>query len=116
VAASVCFACPQTEEPHPYKPKGAAPTINPKSLLDDLQEWYHAPVRGITGKKKKNQGLKVGHPPNMQAMIQFTNIPVSQNRAFAGPMGANPTDAQQGARDPDIGAQFQDCIENGIHN
>ena len=53
---------------------------------------------------------------NMQAMIQFTNIPVAQNRAFAGPMGANPTDAQQGARDPDIGAQFQDCNENGIHN
>ncbi len=39
-----------------------------QSLLDDLQEWYHAPVRGITGKKKKNQGLKVGHPPQHSAI------------------------------------------------
>src|SRR5580704_15889416 len=57
------FACPKTEEPHPCKPKGAAPKTHPKSLLDNLHQWYHASVRGIAGKKKSNRGSRVRHPP-----------------------------------------------------
>jgi hypothetical protein len=43
----------RTEEPHPYNPKGAAPTPNPKSLLGDLLQWYHALVCGVTQKKTR---------------------------------------------------------------
>ena len=52
----------RTEEPHPYEPKGAPPTPNPRSLLGDLLQWYDASVRGVAGKKNRNRGLRVRHP------------------------------------------------------
>jgi len=39
----------ELEEPHPSKPKGAAPTSRPtKSLFGELPQWYHPPAAAMS--------------------------------------------------------------------
>jgi hypothetical protein len=45
-----------TEEPHPYQPKGCGTHSQPhKFLLDELPQWYHALVCGVTEKKRQSR-------------------------------------------------------------